>query len=518
MYRLGIMILLDRGVVLDSDHTAASFAAFLSAEVSADRLPRARMLRSSLTILPLSMVPTTSETFCDILRHVHHLTSLTIHEADALFDSIPDAAKLFAKMRSLKHLEVAASRPTSNLLTTFKSMQSQLSSAALSFALPDEEGIQAYTTIDPFRVLACACSTLTTIRLSGVRPKASRGPPMVFPRVNHLSLDSIVNPVTVDLFKAYPNLRSLDIDAVRDDLGTLDARQAENMRVKNYLAQLQLGTWRALERVSGPAIDVLALGLACEVTTLALSMDPSQHDQLLVNVLQRTQGVEHLVLTTSKDFFELGWPVQGSELIMLAEQDDNFAEVTNSYVHRCLNKVFRVHTDILEGTTTRECSLKNVTMVLQVPCHLFRCHHPPPYATDDDDEELECPVKDALASYDLSLAAADFSDAVPSLRTVSIDITHNCDVVASHSLDTTAQPDQECYVPADVSDDNSSSSGSEGSCESASTTQTRRSDTTTTEPDRASPRRRIPAHNRGHANGFSSYSFNRHKYTAAEDE
>ena len=57
----------------------------------------------------------------------------------------------------------------------------------------------------------------------------------------------------------------------------------------------------------------------------------------------------------------------------------------------------RVHTDILEGTMTRECSLKNVTMVLQVPCHLFICHHPPSYATDDDDEELGCPVKDALA-------------------------------------------------------------------------------------------------------------------------
>ena len=177
----------------------------------------------------------------------------------------------------------------------------------------------------------------------------------------------------------------------------------------------------------------------------------------------------------------------------------------------------RVHTDILEATTTRECSLKNVTMVLQVPCHLFRCHHPPPYATDyddDDDVELECPVKDALASYDLSLAAADFSDAVPSLRTVSIDITHNCDVVASHSLDATAQP-----APTDVSDDSSSESeGSEGSCESASTTQTRREDTTTTSLDGASPRRRIPALQRGHASGFPSYSFNRHKYTAAEDE
>lgn len=343
MYRFGIRILLQRGVVLDSASAAVSFSLFLAV----DNLERAKLFKSHLTFQPLTLSEKRAKWLCTALRQVTGLTSLTIHDADTLFDSTPTLCHVLARMTSLRHLKLVASRPTKRIIHFLCTLQSTLSTATLLFSpqTPDDP----IHVLDPSRLLKHSQSTLTSVHISGVRVVHPQGPGSgagsdlgaILPSVDRLYASDLLLPHTRSLVLTFPNVTSIDLGSMRDRDGAIGPAAVEKMRRMNRHFQVEHGSWAKLKRVSGAVLDVLALGLTCDVETLVLEAGPASVRQRLIDLLMLTPGVVNLELTTCEDAFEVGWPVKAEDLFEIAEQPEpDYAQHSVGYTTRSLKRVF----------------------------------------------------------------------------------------------------------------------------------------------------------------------------------
>ncbi|KAI0752054.1 hypothetical protein C8Q74DRAFT_1222438 [Fomes fomentarius] len=447
MYRFGIKILLDRGVVLDSARVAVSFSLFLAV----DNLERAKLFKSHLTFQRLTLSEKRGKWLCTALRRVTGLTSLIIHHADTLFDSTPTLCRVLAGMTSLQHLKLVASRPTKRIIQFLSTLKSTLSTATLLFSPPQtlDDPIHA---LDPSRLLKHSQSTLTSVHISGVRVVHPEGPGSgsgsgsgaILPSVDHLHASDLLLPHTQSLVLTFPNVTSIDLGAVHDRDGAIGPAAAKKMCGMNRHFQLKHGSWTNLKRVSGAILDVLALGLTCDVETLVLEAGPALLRQKIVDLLLLTRGVVNLELTTCEDAFEVGWPVKGEELFKIGEQPEpDYAQETVGYTTRCLNRVFNVHTRIFKKT---RLGLTTLRLRIQLPCPLYHCHYLPEMdetgASPVQDEFELCPLREAMVSYDLYAAAMAVFIVVPSVKSVTLELLHNMHEVACECYERQEEADE----------------------------------------------------------------------------
>ena len=158
MYHIGTKVLLDRGVVLDSNRAVASFALFLSAH----NFTRAGMFEKSLTIKSSTLSETAARVLSVILRHVVYLHKLVIHDADVLFDLYPNLFKVLARMTRLRHLELEASRSTGHVMAFLRNLRSELLTVTLLFPQPEAPKAPVWK-MDTCDVLSRSQSTMSLI-------------------------------------------------------------------------------------------------------------------------------------------------------------------------------------------------------------------------------------------------------------------------------------------------------------------------------------------------------------------
>ena len=284
----GAKLLFDGGVSLTTERRIISFVQFVRADQDS-RFQRLRVLEISAGELPVWAAD-------DLWWFITHpslaLDSLALREADSILKSHISPSEpntggdpyetlviAFAQLRTIRHLTIGQCGQRAS--TLIRTICSPLKTISIDFPSDGRINEDEAESRNPIVLLANHAATLEEIsgsnfamRLQQVLYRA------VFPSVRtiHATFDAALCPRTSAYTAAFPNLTHFCIAFV-DHAPTPRwtefppatrelRRRFWNHRSLEGLAPMPV--WTKLEEVEGTVLDVLALGLACQVHRVRL--------------------------------------------------------------------------------------------------------------------------------------------------------------------------------------------------------------------------------------------------------
>lgn len=205
--------------------------------------------------------------------HAHKLETLTLDFRDECLESCPELGQALACMNSIKHLSFLEKRCGERGIKVISQMQSPLSKLDIAFWDCEFHA-------DVISALSSSASTLEVLQLYCITLQPSN---VQFPRLHTLLLS---DPLELDveiMIKAFPNL--VDLELQYPDADSLpDEELAAEIRMLNRQAQMTQ-CWTKLATVEGDLASIYALGLACHVRHLIVSMHYPREDVELPMVI-----------------------------------------------------------------------------------------------------------------------------------------------------------------------------------------------------------------------------------------
>ena len=343
-HRLGMKVFLCRKVILRTEETVASFCDALSA----DNYSRAPMLRDLHWECGAISQPT-SKALCSLLPHATLLQDVYVEDLDLLLDCVPELNHVLANMECLRRLSVVLLAPTTAILAFFSTFRSQLTDLDIKFhAISAEDPSEVVWDVDLLRQLHPFALTLDHLSVDHLSMRSCAS--IVFPNVTVLEMDAVFLPSVDILARAFPRLRELEVFGAwwNEDASRSDVEAAVARRGAHLATQERHKSWCELRKVSGGLVDILALGLTCPVSALALEVSESTFDrrsvgEMLRRLLGDTPKLRDLQLATTVDIFELRRTqnMDGNGLWGLMDIDATL-EVQYIYINYAVQSLYRI--------------------------------------------------------------------------------------------------------------------------------------------------------------------------------
>ncbi|RPD60903.1 hypothetical protein L227DRAFT_653149 [Lentinus tigrinus ALCF2SS1-6] len=408
MYRLGIQVLLDRGVVLESEDAVMSFCSF----ISSSNYAHASLFRSSLVLHSAYFSSKALDALVEVVRRATRLEAISILDLDVILGSAPELAQALVDLPSLKKLEVDARKPTSALQDLLGTL-----SARLTHAIIDIESSHGHWPANPLLLLENSFETLQELRLGGATMFPSGWDKISLPNLKDLALIDVRLPSPDILAHTLPRLCNLEICDIcwdRDEL--VDVKMAELRRRDNLLRQEKNGSWPKLESVRGPLEDVFALGLTCPVSKLVIEENGQSNAgwDMLRELLVFTPKLEQLELIIMEESFPPAQPT-----------DTHNAAISSTHM-----RLWETLSGISSLVGESGCKLKRLELDVHLPCARHACD---PFSPTTDIHGVmhpRCPISDGIWRYEVVSDAEKFFRDTPTLSDVRLRLRHHDDAIA----------------------------------------------------------------------------------------
>ncbi|KAI0375349.1 hypothetical protein BV20DRAFT_1110447 [Pilatotrama ljubarskyi] len=286
-YHEGPKALLRDGAVLETDEDIVKFVRFIRAEDGS----RSRYLtRLNLAFTPGEVVGEDSARLLARCLQSSSFDNLRILSITAAEETFGIHACLLVALKTLSTVQDLAIDECGVLTCTLvRDLGSSMRSVMLAYDNDLPTDAAPIEQAHPLALLQNSCDNLESLDITFMsRPLPRSLYPPSYPKVHAFSLGWCWHPDLSPYVHAFPNLRSLTFDTMYDDLNLDSLEPLARFRLPNRMAQLQHGSWRALDRVHGTLGDVYVSGLTCPVRDLELLMKEETYE-MLCDVLNDTR-------------------------------------------------------------------------------------------------------------------------------------------------------------------------------------------------------------------------------------